>query len=263
MRQSCDGPRPSVDIHGPRAASARGSYGLARRLNLLHFNDVYNIEARDQQEPCGGAARFVTKCRELEEEHGAMVLFSGDCLNPSLLSTITSGWQMAPILNSLNIHTACLGNHDFDYGVENLEKFVRGTNFSWLMANVLDATTNEPLAGAHRTRICMWNGIKVGLLGLVEKGWLETLATIGMDEVVYLDFVTEGRKLAKQLTEAGADIVIALTHMREPNDERLASEVPEIHLILGGHDHHYKVCSMNHTSSSMNCSTAVSPGDGA
>lgn len=44
---------------------------------------------------------------------------------------------------------------------------------------------------------------QVGLLGLVEKGWLETLATIGMDEVVYLDFVTEGRKLAKQLTEAG------------------------------------------------------------
>lgn len=31
-------------------------------LTILHFNDVYNIEARNQ-EPCGGAARFVTKVK--------------------------------------------------------------------------------------------------------------------------------------------------------------------------------------------------------
>ena len=34
-------------------------------------------------------------------------------------------------------------------------------------------------------------------------------------------------------------MVIALTHMREPNDERLAAEAPEFDAILGGHDHHY------------------------
>ena len=28
--------------------------------------------------------------------------------------------------------------------------------------------------------------------------------------------------------------------MRMPNDTRLAEEVPELHLILGGHDHHYE-----------------------
>ncbi len=37
----------------------------------------------------------------------------------------------------------------------------------------------------------------------------------------------------------GCDLIIALTHMRDPNDLRLAREVPEINLILGGHDHHY------------------------
>ena len=39
----------------------------------------------------------------------------------------------------------------------------------------------------------------------------------------------------------GAHIVIALTHMRWPNDMRLAREVSEIDLILGGHDHDYGV----------------------
>jgi 5'-nucleotidase len=38
---------------------------------------------------------------------------------------------------------------------------------------------------------------------------------------------------------AGAELLIALTHMRQPNDELLARSVPEIDLVLGGHDHGY------------------------
>lgn len=41
------------------------------------------------------------------------------------------------------------------------------------------------------------------------------------------------------------DFVIALTHMRTPNDCRLAENVDEIDLILGGHDHDYEVKKVN------------------
>jgi hypothetical protein len=41
--------------------------------------------------------------------------------------------------------------------------------------------------------------------------------------------------------EAGVDVVVALTHMRVPNDIQLLEEVPEIDVVLGGHDHHYLV----------------------
>lgn len=54
----------------------------SKTLTILHFNDVYNIEPREQ-EPVGGAARFVTKIKSFSESE-AMVLFSGDLLNPSL-----------------------------------------------------------------------------------------------------------------------------------------------------------------------------------
>jgi len=57
--------------------------------------------------------------------------------------------------------------------------------------------------------------------------------------VIYEDFVTAGRRLATDLRKQGAECIIALTHMREPNDLRLLDEAPEIDLILGGHDHHY------------------------
>ncbi len=58
-------------------------------------------------------------------------------------------------------------------------------------------------------------------IGLVEKEWLDTLATINPTEVTYTDFVTAGSMLARELREAkGCDYVIALTHMRTPNDIR-------------------------------------------
>jgi len=61
-----------------------------------------------------------------------------------------------------------------------------------------------------------------------------------------LDFVEEGQKLAQELKEVdGVDFVFALTHMRLPNDELLAAKVPEIDLILGGHDHTYGVKKVN------------------
>ena len=70
----------------------------------------------------------------------------------------------------------------------------------------------------------------------MEEEWLVTLATISMDEVRYVDFVDEGRRLARQLKAQGAQLVIALSHMRQPNDERLVAEATEIDLVLGGHD---------------------------
>jgi hypothetical protein len=56
----------------------------------------------------------------------------------------------------------------------------------------------------------------------------------------YTDFVEVGRDLALHLRqEEHCDLVIALTHMRAPNDERLARSVAEIDVVLGGHDHDY------------------------
>jgi hypothetical protein len=48
--------------------------------------------------------------------HDHLVLFSGDVFSPSLMSTLNKGKQMLPVLNALNISSACVGNHDFDFG---------------------------------------------------------------------------------------------------------------------------------------------------
>jgi len=89
------------------------------------------------------------------------------------------------------------------------------------------------------THIIDWYGKKFGLIGLIEEEWMATLSTVDSEDLDYIDFVTEGRSLAQKLRAEGVDYVIALTHMRWPNDIRLAENVEEIDLILGGHDHDF------------------------
>ncbi len=57
-----------------------------------------------------------------------------------------------------------------DFGVAQLQQHMRdGFRFPWLLSNVLDARTGEPLGGAERSRLLDWQGVRVGLMGLVER----------------------------------------------------------------------------------------------
>lgn len=69
------------------------------------------------------------------------------------------------------------------------------------MSNVLDNETGRPLGEGRITHVVHWAGKQIGLLGLVEQEWLETLATINPEEVTFLDFVEAGKKLAAQLKQ--------------------------------------------------------------
>ena len=148
-------------------------------IEILHFNDVYNIEGQSR-EPVGGAPRFVTKVEELRKsiDGESLVLFSGDAFNPSLMSTVTKGKQMVPILNAAKVDVACMGNHDFDFGIENLVALVQGCTFPWLMSNVTYKPTGRALAEGERYVIKVVGGRRIGFIGVVEKDWMATLSTI-------------------------------------------------------------------------------------
>eukprot|EP00501_MAST-03F_sp_TOSAG23-6_P000933 GSMAST32.ASY1.ANO1.969.1 assembled CDS len=207
-------------------------------FQLVHFNDVYNI---------GGAARFVTKIKSIQKdakEKGRipLVFFSGDALSPSTLSTVTNGDHMIPIFNAIDVDVACMGNHEFDFGADHLEKFVNKCTFPWLISNAIFKPTMQPLANGKVYVVLEREGYKIGVMGLVERAWLTKLATVDEADIIFEDFVDCGRRLAEKLRAEGCDLVVALTHMRMPNDERLARETGDlIDIILGGHDHHYVV----------------------
>ena len=97
------------------------------KIKFLHFNDCYNIEEKKKKAYKGGAPRFVTTLRHFQNkarEEGAEVLtlFSGDLLSPSLISTLYEGEQMIKPFNRCRVDVACLGNHDLDFGINQMNK---------------------------------------------------------------------------------------------------------------------------------------------
>ncbi len=213
------------------AALAMGVMAWAGEFSIVHFNDVYEIQPVKRGK-LGGAARVATLIKSLGGQDN-LILFSGDTLSPSLMSSVFKGKQMIDVFNRLGVDYAAYGNHEFDFGPEVAAERVKASRFTWIATNLVDGN-GRPLAGAARWALVEWHGVKVGLLGLADD-WLE-LTSPGPD-AKYLDFVKTARTYAKLLRSKGAEVVIALTHMDMVNDEKLAAEVPEIDLILGGHDH--------------------------
>ncbi|XP_014352103.1 trifunctional nucleotide phosphoesterase protein YfkN-like [Latimeria chalumnae] len=211
-------------------------------LTILHFNDVYEVEARTE-EPVGGAARFATALKEYNYLN-PLIIFSGDCFNPSLLSTVTKGKHMVSILNAIGVQYAVLGNHEFDFGVDQLEEHMQQTRFPWFLSNVYDKFTSQSLGHGVVNRVIEWNDMKIGLMGLVEEDWLDTLATVEKLNLNYVDYVVVANQLSEKMRAEGAELIIAMTHMRWSHDMRLARNSP-VDLILGGHDHDYGIKNIN------------------
>ncbi|KAF3891458.1 Nucleotidase of the calcineurin superfamily [Trichophyton interdigitale] len=225
-------------------------------LRLLHYNDVYHVEA-SSSDPCGGAPRFQTLVNHYRSDPSfsgqpsILTFFSGDAFNPSLESTITKGQHMVPFLNHVGTDVACVGNHDLDFGIAQFRHLRSQCKFPWLLANVLDPALGEgePLANCQKT--CMLvssNGIKVGVIGLGEREWLATINYLPPN-LIYKSASETAKELVPALREQGADIVIAVTHQREPNDNKLAEKIPPglVDIILGGHDHYYSHSFINST----------------
>ncbi|KAJ3556500.1 hypothetical protein NPX13_g10121 [Xylaria arbuscula] len=228
-------------------SSGAGNSGAAPDLRILHYNDVYHVDS-SSSEPVGGVARFMTlidqyrKGSQFEGQPDLLTFFSGDAFNPSLESSVTKGDHMIPLLNNAGTDAAALGNHDLDFGVRKFRHLASKCNFPWLIANVLDPALGDgvPIGNCKKTHIITSsNGVKIGLIGLGEREWLATINSLPPD-LVYKSASQTAKELVPQLRAEGAEIVIALTHMREPNDNKLAEQTDGIiDIILGGHDHYY------------------------
>jgi 5'-nucleotidase len=102
-------------IHGSEL-----SYTRPPDIRLIHYNDVYHVEA-SSAEPVGGIARFQTVCNyyrndaKFKDQPGLITIFSGDAFNPSLESSVTKGRHMVPILNGIGTDIACVGVSIFLY----------------------------------------------------------------------------------------------------------------------------------------------------
>lgn len=207
------------------------------KFTIIHFNDVYEIQP-DKNQICGGVSRFDTLIKSYSTQN-PIVLFSGDVWNPSKLGSEFKGQQCVVPLNTLGVECACLGNHDLDFGDEYASKLNEQCNFPWLLTNVRNLDGSR-LASCVDYHIFEHQGIKIGCLGIGEEDWLTSLSEIDYEDLAYTDFIESTQYYSHKLREEHkCDFVIALTHMRIPNDQLLCAVTKCVDLVLGGHDHVY------------------------
>src|SRR5712691_4336035 len=204
------------------------------RVTLLQLNDVYQFAPTDGGAR-GGLARVLTLRKQImSESPHALFLLAGDTISPSVESNIYQGSQMIDAWNTSGLDYATFGNHEFDFGPEVLRERMRESHFKWLAANVVDKKTGKLFADTPEFVIREFEGVKVGLFGIVLQETLQT-SRPGPD-VDILDPCATAAKVIPEIHAAGAQVIVALTHQTMGDDKQFA-RCSGVDLIIGGHEH--------------------------
>ncbi len=204
------------------------------RITLLQVNDVYQFAPVDRGTR-GGLARVMTLRKEIQKESPhTLFLLAGDTISPSVESITYKGAQMIESWNAAGLDYATFGNHEFDFGPDVLLARMKESRFGWLAANVIDKKTGKPFGGAQAFVIREFDGVKIGIFGLVLPE-TKTTSRPGAD-VEFLNPCDIARKTVADIQAGGAKVVVALTHLSMKEDKEVA-RCADVDVIIGGHEH--------------------------
>ena len=230
--------RSTTTLGGVGGASPAAAAGGTAHFTILHFNDVYEITPVEGGRS-GGLARVATLRRRLADSAGpVLTTLGGDFVSPSALGTARvdgerlAGRQMVAVLNALGLDWTTLGNHEFDIPEAALRSRLAESRFRYVASNVTDSA-GRPFPGiVPHAIVSIASGertVRVGLLGVV-------LPANPQPWVRYEEPLASLRAHAAMIRDS-VDVLVALTHLAIADDQRVAEAIPDIDLILGGHEH--------------------------
>jgi 2',3'-cyclic-nucleotide 2'-phosphodiesterase (5'-nucleotidase family) len=210
---------------------------------LLHYSDVEN--AFDDPERIGRLAGLLT---DLADDD-AVVVGSGDNTAPGVLSLVTEGRHSLPFFEAVGADFDTFGNHDFDYGPDATRELVADSPQTWLTANVEEQgdgdEPGERFASEHTESWVLRavDGVDVGFFGVT------TPATSSINpnatDVAFADPIVAGTQAAEACRAAGAEFVVAVSHLGTEDDELAVAA--DVDVVLGGHVHSEVVERINGT----------------
>ena len=221
-----------------------------KQLVVLHTNDTHSTimplnENLDNKDLAGrgGCLRRINMIKEERKQNPDLLFFdSGDFSQGSGYYTLFKGEVEVGLMNQMGYDAATIGNHEFDFGLNNLAKLIRMANFPIVCSNY--DFTGTPCEGLVKNYITLHrNGLKIGVfaLGAPMKGLVSNKNCEG---VTFLDPAETAKKYVKLLRkQEKCDVVICLSHLgwkiSEYPDEQFIREIDGCDLVLGGHTHTY------------------------
>lgn len=226
-------------------AAAKG-----RQLLILHTNDTHSCVlplnpnlADTMLAGRGGFLRRVAMIDQMrKEDKDLLLLDSGDFSQGSPYYTMFKGDVETELMNIMGYDAATIGNHEFDFGLENMARIFRKAKFPIVCANYdFTGTVVEGLVKPYV--IIKRKGVRIGIFGLSPKldGLVMASTCAG---VRYSDPIKTANAVADKLkNEEKCDVVICLSHLGWDeaglNDMEMMAKTRNIDLVLGGHSHSY------------------------
>ena len=222
-----------------------------KQIVILHTNDTHSqivpvpkYENEGNTSCRGGFIRRVAVVNEERKKEPDLLLFdSGDFSQGSTYYTLFRGDVEVGLMNMMGYDAATLGNHEFDFGIENLARVAKMAKFPLVCANCdFTGTMCEGLIKPYV--IIKRKGLKIGVFGLAPK--IQGLVMQqNIQGVKYLDPYTTANEIARKLKEdEKCDLVVCLSHLGwdlkpRPDDAQLIAATRNIDIVLGGHSHTY------------------------
>lgn len=222
----------------------------AKELLILHTNDTHSrvepIPVTDPNPQYAGKAGFVRRVsliKELREQNKDLLLFDcGDFSQGSPFYNMFRGEVEVKLMNEMGYDAGTIGNHEFDFGLDNMARLFRLANFPIVCANY--GVKGTALEGIVKPYVILEReGIKVGVFGLSPalEGLVQAKNCVG---VVFEDPIEAAQRVADILkVQEKCDLVICLSHLgwkgKTYSDETLIPATRHIDIVLGGHSHSY------------------------
>ena len=221
-----------------------------KQLTILHTNDTHScilpLNPNLADTTLAGRGGFLRRIAMLKEERrkdpGLLYFDSGDFSQGSSYYTMLEGDVEIGLMNRMGIDAATIGNHEFDFGLQNMARIFRMANFPIVCSNY-DFADTELKDIVKPYVIIKRKGVKIGVFALCPQ--LEGLVlTKNYGPLRFLDPVETATRMVDLLKgKKKCDLVVCISHLgwqkTEYPDERVIENTSGIDLVLGGHSHTY------------------------
>lgn len=226
--------------HGANTDSAK-----ATTITIFHTNDIHGHldawkgwEGELKDKTIGGLDRIAAQVREQRATMAAnasLLLDAGDTIGDTMVADETEGRAIIATMNAMGYDAMVIGNHEPDYTAEKLRMRIAEARFPVLAANIGHRWSGKLFTQPYVIKTV--NGIKVGVLGIAYPNTPLTTAKKNVKKLRFSQAVPTAQTYVQQMRDAGAQIIIALTHLGINADKHLAEKVDGIDVIVGGHSH--------------------------
>ncbi len=222
-----------------------------KELVILHTNDTHsridptpagNVDKSVADK--GGYVRRATYINEERRRYPGLLLFdSGDFSQGTPYYNLFKGEVEIKLMNAMGYDAMAIGNHEFDFGIDNMYKLFKMADFPVVCANYdFKGTILEGVVKPYV--ILKRDGLKIGVFGISTR--LEGLVQEkNYHGIVYKEPNETANKTAAHLKEKEkCDLVVCLSHLgwksgrnNKASDEDMIANTRNIDIVLGGHSH--------------------------